>query len=315
MKRIRIVQIGDSHSSEINNTIISLSELQNQYYIEIDPVRLNIPKRIDPKNPDGLLSRALRTHIIKYDYPEYPIGIVNIPLENNNICVSNESAALISVYKWKSFCQYSVETGLKYLIATLLLDIKQVIGAYHEDTRGCPNDLCNDLRDINKGIRKADYCSECKAAFNVALETGRITWPELASVYRILDSVAKRKIAFVIMPFHKKFNGVYAAIKQILGKFNYHSIRADEIFQTRSIMHIVNETISRSSIVIADLTDRNPNVFYELGLAHAQGKSTVILAQNEEDIPFDLRDRQYVVYKPGRKLRTNLSRKLQVYIR
>jgi hypothetical protein len=50
-------------------------------------------------------------------------------------------------------------------------------------------------------------------------------------------------------------------------------------------------------LIVADCTDRNPNVFYEIGLAHTIGKPTILLTQKSEDVPFDLRHLRYIEYQ------------------
>jgi hypothetical protein len=55
-------------------------------------------------------------------------------------------------------------------------------------------------------------------------------------------------------------------------------------------------SICQSKAVVADCTDKNPNVFYEIGLAHTIGKPVVLITQREADIPFDLRQIRYVAY-------------------
>jgi len=63
------------------------------------------------------------------------------------------------------------------------------------------------------------------------------------------------------------------------------------------IMNQVWQDIRRSEVVVADLTDKNPNVFYELGLAHALGKTTIIIKQKDAPpVPFDLRNYRYFEY-------------------
>ena len=69
---------------------------------------------------------------------------------------------------------------------------------------------------------------------------------------------------------------------------------ADEIHEEREIINITWEQILRADLIIADLTKKNANVFYELGYAHALGKNTIPLTQSIEDVPFDLRHRQLV---------------------
>ena len=64
------------------------------------------------------------------------------------------------------------------------------------------------------------------------------------------------------------------------------------------------EKINRARFLIADLTGQNPNVFYEVGLAHALGKDVVLLTQTMTDVPFDLKAMRCIVYAytpPGMK--------------
>jgi nucleoside 2-deoxyribosyltransferase len=72
--------------------------------------------------------------------------------------------------------------------------------------------------------------------------------------------------------------------------------RADEFFTNEHIMFEVYSGIVRAKVLIADCTGKNPNVFYEIGLAHALGKAVVLIMQNFEDVPFDLRDRRCLQY-------------------
>jgi hypothetical protein len=61
-------------------------------------------------------------------------------------------------------------------------------------------------------------------------------------------------------------------------------------------MQDVVSLIDRSHLVIADCTGRNPNVFYEIGIAHTLGREVILITQNDADIPFDLRHLRYVPY-------------------
>jgi len=70
-----------------------------------------------------------------------------------------------------------------------------------------------------------------------------------------------------------------------------------EIGRHSAVMSDVWTGICRSSIIIADCTSRNANVFYEIGLAHTVGKSVVLITQNSEDVPFDLRYIRYISYE------------------
>ena len=68
-----------------------------------------------------------------------------------------------------------------------------------------------------------------------------------------------------------------------------------------SILERILRGISSSELLIADLTGKNPNVFYELGLAHTQTKNVLLLTQNIDDVPFDLRGLYCHTYSPTSK--------------
>lgn len=83
-------------------------------------------------------------------------------------------------------------------------------------------------------------------------------------------------------------------------------------------MSDVLSTLWEAEIVIADLTGRNPNVFHEVGLAHALPRKTVLLTQHADDVPFDLQPIRYLMYGVGssehQKLRDDLSKRLRTLI-
>src|SRR6185503_14376375 len=72
--------------------------------------------------------------------------------------------------------------------------------------------------------------------------------------------------------------------------------RVDEQIFTEGMLERVFNQISKADVIVADMTGRNPNVFYEVGYAHALGKIVLLLTQAADDIPFDLKHRQHTVY-------------------
>jgi len=70
---------------------------------------------------------------------------------------------------------------------------------------------------------------------------------------------------------------------------------------SRNVVDDVFQAIVQSRFVICDLTKRNPNVLYETGIAHARNRNVLMIVQNEEDIPFDLRHIRFVKYLPNRE--------------
>jgi len=74
------------------------------------------------------------------------------------------------------------------------------------------------------------------------------------------------------------------------------AMRADDMFG-RDVMEDIWEALLAARVVIADISGRNANVFYELGIAHTLGKEVILLTQSVDDIPFDLNRFRHVVYE------------------
>ncbi|HAS82203.1 MAG TPA: hypothetical protein DCS43_05890 [Verrucomicrobia bacterium] len=104
---------------------------------------------------------------------------------------------------------------------------------------------------------------------------------------------------FVMQPFAAPLGGYYDKIyKPAIEKAGLQAVRADaEIFATGKIMDQVWRGINSAKVLVAELTSRNPNVFYELGLAHALKKPVVLISSNENDVPFDLHHIRVIYYE------------------
>lgn len=104
---------------------------------------------------------------------------------------------------------------------------------------------------------------------------------------------------FVIMPFGGYFDGYYNdVIRPALAGVGVQSIRADEIYRTGAVAEDIHKEIAASDLCLADVTNRNPNVSYELGMAHALRKPVVLVTQNIDDVPFDYRHLRLISYDP-----------------
>ena len=104
-------------------------------------------------------------------------------------------------------------------------------------------------------------------------------------------------LCFVLMPFGGYFDDYYEhIIKKAVKAAGLDALRGDEIFSTRSIISDIWQQIWRARIVIADVTGRNPNVNYELGLCHSLSVPTILITQNIDDVPFDYRHRRCIPY-------------------
>lgn len=114
-----------------------------------------------------------------------------------------------------------------------------------------------------------------------------------------------------MMPFHPSFDAVYATLQQTAQAVGLRCRRADDIWENPAVIQDVVSLIDRSSIVICDCTGRNPNVFYEIGIAHTLGREVILITQSESDIPFDLRHLRFVTYLNNGEGLNALSTRLQ----
>jgi len=115
------------------------------------------------------------------------------------------------------------------------------------------------------------------------------------------------------MPFDSGFDDTYElGVKQSCIDAGAYCERVDEQFFHEPILDRIYNQISKADVVIADMTGRNPNVFYEVGYAHALGKTTILLTQDANDIPFDLKPYPHIIYdKKILKLKEELTQKLK----
>lgn len=103
---------------------------------------------------------------------------------------------------------------------------------------------------------------------------------------------------FVLMPFSSEFDDVYQiGIKEACHQAGAYCERVDEQIFTERILDRIYNQIAKADLVIAEMTGRNANVFYEVGYAHALGKPTVLLTREAADIPFDLKHFPHIIYE------------------
>jgi hypothetical protein len=105
-------------------------------------------------------------------------------------------------------------------------------------------------------------------------------------------------LCFVMMPFRPQTDDLYRSlIKPAVEQQGLVALRADEIVTMGSITEQIRVAIQQSRLCVADVSGRNPNVLYEVGIAHTLGKPTVLLTQDVGDVPFDLREIRHIEYR------------------
>lgn len=119
--------------------------------------------------------------------------------------------------------------------------------------------------------------------------------------------------AFVLMPFDSTYDDIYKlGIKAVAEELNFKAERVDEQIFREGILDRIYRQIEGADVVIADMSDQNPNVFYEVGYAHAKNKTCIHLTKTSSDIPFDLKHHRHIVYENSitslkEKLKAELS--------
>lgn len=146
---------------------------------------------------------------------------------------------------------------------------------------------------------------------------------------QLAKSKPDKRFCFVIMPIGKQGTRKYDVFKNIFdlvikpaveidddGKLTgLRCERADQEVRTGNIPRDIMEKLLSAEIVIADLTTRNPNVFYELGVRHSLRQKTIMISQSVDDIPFDISNYRTIIYDPIVGLVKESIRKLRLTVR
>ena len=109
-------------------------------------------------------------------------------------------------------------------------------------------------------------------------------------------------------PFHPRYYSQYEVIKSTIEELGLQCTKGDDSTKNENILsHIVVE-ICKSNLIIANISGKNPNVFYELGIAQALGKRTIVVAEAESEIPFNLSNNRLLMFINGKQLREKLKK-------
>lgn len=166
-----------------------------------------------------------------------------------------------------------------------------------------PNEKVTEFLDVFlASLRAADLLTEHEGKSRVIDVTsgGRAAGEQSPTLKKLERSVkvGATDSCFVMMPFAAPMGGYYETLyRPAIEKAGLLPVRADaEIFGAGKIMDQVWAGIRRAKVLVAELTTRNPNVFYELGLAHALRKPVVLVSSNQDDVPFDLQHIRVIYY-------------------
>jgi hypothetical protein len=160
----------------------------------------------------------------------------------------------------------------------------------YKGTRLVSAEKIRSFNDPNLEVYLSPFAIRLETSLNISL-TATSIWGEAHKSQYLPD-------LFVLMPFAPGLRPVYDDhIKKVASGLGLSAARGDDFFSKGSIMHDVWSAIYYARVIIADCTKRNPNVFYEIGIAHTLGKDTILISQAVKDIPFDLRHLRTIIYE------------------
>lgn len=159
------------------------------------------------------------------------------------------------------------------------------------------------------------------AEAHVASEVNRVTrelnMVQVNPVFGPVSYAIDPRLTFVLMPFDEDLTQIYNTIVKPMvesDEFGLVCKRADDIKSNKAIIQDIWKAICEARLIIADMTRLNPNVMYELGIAHTVGKDTILIYQKEQQemrFPFDLSYIRRIEYvndaTGGKRLETELK--------
>ncbi len=129
---------------------------------------------------------------------------------------------------------------------------------------------------------------------------------ESAGIKEIPKKERNRNV-FVLTPFHPRYEETYDLIATVCNKVGLKCSRGDEQFIRGGVLSHILKELTSASIVIANIDGRNPNVYYELGIAHALDKDVILISSSVEEVPFDLKSQRLIVWKHPAELEKELN--------
>jgi len=297
---------------------ILLEELNSQKEIEyffIDSGRY--------KNPTTFKSFSeyfqLLDDIAKRHKIERVIGITSNYLPSNYFSESDyRGTSIIGTYDWNKI--YAPPSVTVYLIFQIVAQSLVLFGKediYHRETRGCIFDYKMNKEDIYLSLKSGLICDDCKNELK-----NKIPEKYIEAAERILkNSVVGEKVVidfeskphiFVAMPFSQDMDDVYFyGIQKPVIDEGYVCERIDLTSFTGGILDQIKKRIETASLVIAELSGANPNVYLEVGYAWGKNCPTVLLVKKSENLPFDVKSQRCLKYERIIDLEKSLKKELK----
>lgn len=170
-----------------------------------------------------------------------------------------------------------------------------------DDYAGCAHAVMHKIVLQDRGNFKiiSDYIQETYQVGGLSVSSSLSRGPQFTfapSVFEMPTEGPNTDLIAVMSPFSQPFEAVFSTIEAASTSVGFRCLRAKDIWEHSSVIQDVFSLIFKAHIVVCDFTGKNPNVFYEAGIAHTLGKHVVPITQSASDIPFDLQHHRYLSY-------------------
>ncbi|MEW6617938.1 MAG: hypothetical protein AB1422_01075 [bacterium] len=179
--------------------------------------------------------------------------------------------------------------------------IEEMNAGYNLSNNQLAIDLTGGTKPMSIGAYNAAVSFKDVEAFYLWTDYDEDTQMPIPGTERLVQLIKEKSqldedFVFVIMPFNEEFNNVYDRIKEVVESLGMRCERVDEQIFFGGIMDKIKENLIKARIIIAELSEKNLNVYYELGLSHGYEKRVIMLTQDVNNLPFDLRHLRMVIY-------------------
>ena len=309
---ISIIRLGKLPEDEVNQVLYLANEIQKKFHFEYCDEVFPLDDEYILQNGGYDLCNATKSLVNKVKYKKLPrplivlsaeaLGVAEYGSEPDWFYFSSKeedydpNITVMSIQPLKYLPKN--RTLQDYLLMMLATFILTQYGnfPFHNDTRGCLLDYCNELSEMERCFITGSLCDECLIMLQKIERQGKMSSEDIAATFRLLNRSVNKKYCFIAMPFEDRFNNIKDLISNTLTEIGWFVRRADDIVFPRLIATKILREILTSDLVIANLTSFNPNVFYEVGLTHAIGNDLLLITQ-EKNTPIDLKDEQTIFYQ------------------
>lgn len=127
------------------------------------------------------------------------------------------------------------------------------------------------------------------------------------------DYIVDNHLVFYLTSYSQIYESTYLTCKDVCKELSLILLRGDEIETTGDILSQTIRYIVKSSLIIANIDGKNPNVFYELGIAHTLGKKVMLISKRDSDSPFDIRQNRTLFFSNDSELEVLLPESIKKF--